>query len=268
MHLHCEQLEDRVLPAVQAVFDAGVLTVTGDRFDNVIIVGADSGGNLVVTDNGVAVPIVGNSNASLAATNLIVIDGKGGDDVLLTDSSLNILDANGVLADAVNVVMRGGSGNDVLRVGHGGIVGGLAGVDADGNVVGQVVGNAWMDGGAGNDRLVSGFGNDVMFGGGGDDNYVWPPGTLTDVWDGGGGNDSVTIIGNSPGDDVFSLTADGTDLLFQRLNLIRFSVEISRTENVVLRPGDGDDTVLIGDLTGVKRIQSVVVIDDDGVKLI
>jgi len=263
--LTVEQLDDRVVPAVSASFNSGVLTVLGDAAANTIRVGAAADGRLVVTEQGNAVRIrTLNGQALLAQTTLIVIDGKAGDDDLQTDASLNTL-TNGSLSAAPSLTMLGGGGNDTLKVGHGGIVGGLAGVDADGVVVGPVVGNAFMDGGAGNDTLVSGFGNDTMLGSGGDDTYLWPPGTLTDIWDGGAGNDTAIIIGNDtflgpdPAGDSFQLTANGSDVLFQRVNLVQFSVDIARTENVVMRPGAGDDVVNIGDLTGVANLRQVTV---------
>ena len=260
VHLCPETLEDRTVPAVTASFVGGILTVNGDSAANVILVAADAGGNIVVTEQGGTVPIVGGVLATRDNTNLIVINGRNGADDLQTDGSLNRRDANGVLTGAADVVMRGGNGSDFLKVGHGGIVGGAAGVNAQGIVVGPVVGNATMFGDNGNDTLVSGFGNDVMFGGRGDDNYVWPPGTLTDIWDGGPGRDTVTILGNDGANDNFLLTAGPNGhATFARTNLVQFQVDIANTERIVLKPGTGDDTIIIGDLTGVRRLRRVIV---------
>jgi len=256
-----EQLEDRVVPSVTAVFNSGILTVNGDAAANNILVAADSAGNLQVTNDGQVVQItrvVG--NATRGETTLVVVNGFGGNDTIVTSNTLNTL-VNGVLASSPDAVLNGGGGNDTIIAGHGGIVGGLAGV-VNGVVVGPVVGNCVMDGGAGNDSLTSGFGNDIMRGGDGDDNYTWPPGTLTDIWDGGAGNDTVTIIGNDtsggvPASDQFVLSASGERVLFQRVNLIQFSVNIGSTENIVLKPGAGDDVVTVKDLTGVRALKNV-----------
>jgi Ca2+-binding RTX toxin-like protein len=255
-----EQLEDRWTPSVTASFDSGLLNVVGDKYDNVIAVSADATGNLQVTANGAAVPIsIVNGSATLGTVSNIVVDGRDGNDRITTDASLNTI-VNGALANAPVTTLQGGRGNDYLAIGHGGIVGGLAGV-VNGVVVGQVVGNSTLLGGDGNDTLVSGFGNDYIAGGAGDDSYLWPPGTLTDVWDGGAGNDTATIIGNdtfmgSPAGDQFDLRANGTGAVFSRLNLVQFSVAMTRNENVVLLPGAGDDIVTIGNLggSGVKRV--------------
>jgi Ca2+-binding RTX toxin-like protein len=266
---HCEHLEDRCVPAVTALFNTDTLIVNGDSQANSIVVGADSAGNLTVTHNGQSVAIrklVG--NATLAETTNIVINGGDGNDTLVTDRSLNTL-VNGSLARSPNAVLKGGGGNDIIKPGHGGIVGGLAGV-VNGVVVGPVVGNCFMDGGSGNDSLTSGFGNDIMFGGSGNDSYLWPPGTLSDIWDGGSGFDTATIVGNdtflsaAPAADQFVLSANGSDVLFQRVNLVQFSVDITGTEAVVLRPGAGDDTVTVNSLVGVSSLRLVTVEGADG----
>ncbi len=268
--MNLQHLEDRWMPAVTAFFNAGILSVLGDSANNNIVVGADAGGNLTVTSDGANVRIRSIAGTpTRGAVTLITIDGGNGNDSLVTDASLNTV-VNGSLVAAPPAILTGGRGDDFLKVGHGGIVGGLAGVDANGVVVGPVVGNSIMDGGAGNDSLVSGFGNDVMTGGAGDDNYLWPPGTLTDVWDGGSGNDTATIVGNDtflgqPAGDAFSLTfGPGGRLIFQRTNLVQFTVDMGTTENVVLQPGAGDDVVTIGDLTGVRNLRQVTVQGGDG----
>src|SRR5262249_47431496 len=141
-----------------------------------------------------------------------------------------------VLSFAPTATLLGGDGDDTIVVKHGGIVGGLAGIDLNtGQVIGQGVGNCYMEGNAGNDTLFSGFGNDTMLGGGGDDTYVWLPGTLTDSWDGGAGTDTARIVGNDnpllgTNGDQFDLSANGSRVLFRRLNLVQFSVDIGTTE--------------------------------------
>jgi Ca2+-binding RTX toxin-like protein len=274
--LTLELLEDRCTPAVQAVFDGGVLTVLGDAAANAIVLAADAAGNLQVTNNGVAVQITARSGqAVLAQTNQVVVEGRGGNDTLTTSSTLNTIGASG-LERSPEVRMLGGAGDDTLNVLNGGIFHGLEGVDlSTGIVTGTVIGNAFMDGGIGNDTLTSGFGNDTMRGGDGNDSYLWPPGTLTDTWDGGAGFDTATIVGNdafvipgvvniNPAPDAFELSANGERVLFKRTNLVQFAVNIGSTESIVLRPGAGDDVVTIKDLTGVKSLLAVTVEAGDG----
>jgi Ca2+-binding RTX toxin-like protein len=252
-----ELLETRECPAVLATLSAGVLTVIGDQAANTILVsdqGAD--GILDVTSDGQAVTIQGGV-ASKDAVATIRISGQGGDDDLRVDASVNTLDAAGLLARSPDVVLQGGKGNDTLATTNGGIVGGLAGV-VNGVVVGPVVGNAFLDGGAGNDLLFSGLGNDVIRGGKGADTYVWLPGTLTDSVDLGAGQDTGVIVGNDGAADAFVLgqDADG-QVVFQRTNLVNFTVFFDNTETISLQPGTGDDSVVVNNLDGtdVKRVQ-------------
>jgi Ca2+-binding RTX toxin-like protein len=192
------------------------------------------------------------------------VDAKGGSDSIVIDRSLNVLDANGKLVAAPNGTLSGGGGNDTIRVLAGGFLGGVIG--------NPIVGNFTYLGGAGADFLDSGFGNDSMFGEGGNDTLRWLPGTLIDTFDGGADNDTAIIVGNTslipdlatldPNDtsnaDQFLLSADPTTggALFQRLNLIPFRIGITRTENVTMQTGGGNDTITVTALagTGVRNV--------------
>lgn len=252
-----EQLEARDCPAVTASFNAGVLVVVGDANANEIRVADRDNNNLLeVYSGGEQVAITGPHTPDRTATSLIYISGLGGNDSLIVESSVNTLDAAGVLARSPDVQLIGGDGDDFLQQQAGGIVGGLNGV-VGGVVVGPVVGNAYYDGGNGNDTLISGFGNDVILGGRGNDLYVWPPGTLTDRVDLGSGTDTANIIGNNGAGDSFNLFVNGAgELVFTRDNLVNFTVFLTDPEVVGLFPGSGDDTVKVGKLngTGVKVV--------------
>jgi Ca2+-binding RTX toxin-like protein len=251
--LQVEQLETRLVPAVYANFAAGVLTVLGDSAANSIAVSADANGGLQVSNNGNAVNIrTYGATPDVAATNLITIDGRAGNDTITTARSLNVLDGAGKLASSPNTFVWGGDGHDLITIGHGGFLGGVIG--------GPTAGNAFVDGGRGNDTINSGFGNDTILGGAGDDTYFWLPGTLTDSFDGGTGNDTAVIIGNNNADDVFALVgqSDGT-VRFDRVNLVPFTVLIDNAETISLLPGSGNDTVIIGDLTGAADLVRVLV---------
>ena len=251
-----DALEAREVPAVMALFNTSVLAVVGDDAANSIVISADAGGNLQVTNNGTAVAITTTAGSATAANlTTVFVDAKGGDDSITLDRSLNVLDANGKLAAAPGGVLMGGAGNDTIRALTGGFLGGVVG--------NPIVGNLVMDGGAGDDFLDSGFGNDVLLGGSGNDTLRWLPGTLVDTFDGGGGNDTAVIVGNSTpingsNADVFRLDADPTTggALFQRTNLIPFKIGLTRIENVVMQTGAGDDTIIVTALagTGVKRV--------------
>lgn len=260
-----DALEAREVPAVLAVFNTSTLTVLGDGDANNIVVSADATGNLQVTNNGAAVAInttFGSANkANLQTVN---VSAEGGDDSIVIDRSINVLDANGKLAATASGTLGGGAGNDTIRVLSGGFQGGVIG--------NPIIGNFTMMGGAGDDFLDSGFGNDALFGGGGNDTLRWLPGTLIDAFDGGAGNDTVIVVGNTtlipdlttadPNDtsnaDQFRLDADPTTggAKFQRTNLIPFFINITTAETVVMQTGGGNDTITVGALlgTGVKNV--------------
>ena len=251
-----ETLETREVPAVLSSASAGVLFIDGDRFDNDIFVAAEATGQITV--NGVAV-----SGATRDSIGLINIKAGAGNDSITLDRSLNTVGSNGGLLRSPDSQIFAGRGNDFINIQNGGIVGGLAGV-INGVVVGPVVGNNYTEGGAGNDKYISGFGEDTFLGQGGDDTYVWNPGTIDDVFKGGSGNDTATIIGNSNASDAFSLTVLNKRLVFQRTNLVNFSVVMQNVENVNLDPASGADRITVGDLrgVGVQRVQ--IFIDDAG----
>ncbi|WP_040888865.1 hypothetical protein [Zavarzinella formosa] len=254
-----ELLGDREVPAVLSSASAGVLFVKGDAHANQILVAADSTGQITV--NGVAV-----AGATRDSIGLINIQAGAGDDSITLDRSLNTVDANGVLLRSPDSKVYGGAGNDYINIQNGGIVGGLAGV-INGVVVGPVVGNNLTEGGAGNDTFISGFGKDTFLGQAGNDTYVWNPGTIDDHFDGGAGCDTATIIGNSNASDAFALNVINKHLVFQRTNLVNFTVVMDHVEQVNLNPASGADTVAIGDLRGVGLKKVQVSVDDPGDKV-
>src|SRR5262249_33933122 len=107
-----ERLEVREVPAVQAFYNAGTLSVVGDSNANDVLVKAASDGTPQVTNNGqnVAIKVLSGS-ANRSELTQVNIEGKGGDDRLVTDGSLNTV-VNGALAKAPTVTLLGGAGND------------------------------------------------------------------------------------------------------------------------------------------------------------
>ena len=99
---------------------------------------------------------------------------------------------------------------------------------------------ALLFGGDGNDTLIGGAGDDQVFGQGGNDLMIWNPGDGTDLFEGGDGNDTAQVNGGN-GAEVFTLTANGTRVRFDRLSPAPFSLDIGTTENFVLNMNGGDD---------------------------
>jgi Ca2+-binding RTX toxin-like protein len=221
-------LEAREVPAVLATFipALGTLTVFGDNLDNTIEVSRNAAGQILV--NGGAVPVLGGT-ATVANTALIQVFGQGGNDTI----TLN--EANGALPRAN---LFGGAGNDTLTGGSGAdLLFGQAGND----VLFGKGGTDFLFGGSENDVLTGGDGDDQVFGESGNDRMVWNPGDDTDLNEGGDGTDAVEVNGGN-GAEVFTVTANGTRVRFDRLTPAPFSIDIGTSEKLVLNMNGGADS--------------------------
>lgn len=221
-----EQLDARITPAVNAFFSAGVLTVTGDAANNNIEVSRDAAGKLLV--NGGAVAVKGGT-ATVANTANIQIFGQNGNDTLSLNEANGALPKASLFGGAGNDVLTGGSGNDLLF--------GQAGNDT-------LLGKGGFDflfGGNNNDTLTGGDADDQVFGEGGTDRMIWNPGDDTDLNEGGAGTDSVEVNGGN-GTEVFTTTANGTRVRFDRLDPAPFSIDIGTSESLVVNANGGDDS--------------------------
>jgi len=223
-----EQLSARLTPAVNAFFSPGlgVLTVTGDNANNTIELSRNAAGQILV--NGGAVAILGGT-PTVANTKLIQAFGLNGDDTI----SLN--ETNGALPKAN---LFGGIGNDTLLGGSGGdFLFGQAGNDT-------LLGKGGFDflfGGADNDTLTGGDADDQVFGESGNDRMIWNPGDDTDLNEGGSGTDTVEVNGGG-GAEVFTTTANGARVRFDRIDPAPFSIDIGTSENLVLNANGGNDS--------------------------
>jgi Ca2+-binding RTX toxin-like protein len=214
--------------AVTASFlpGAGTLSVFGDNLDNTIAINRDGTGKILV--NGGAVAVQGGT-PTVVNTALIQVFGQGGNDTI----TLN--EASGALP-AANLF--GGDGNDTLTGGSGGDM--LFGQSGNDTLLGKG-GNDFLFGGVGNDTLTGGDGNDQVFGEAGNDRFIWNPGDDSDLFEGGDGIDTAEVNGGN-GDEIFTLTANGARVRFDRLNPAPFSIDIGTTENLVLNMNGGNDS--------------------------
>ena len=150
--------------------------------------------------------------------------GNDGDDLLNGGSGRDLLQGeNG------NDQLRGGSNSDTLEGGQG---------------------DDTLDGQGGGDTLRAGSGNDVA---------VWQHGHGADDLDGGDGYDQVHGRGGD-GAESFILQENGQDLVYNtdaRLQITdgTSAINVGHTfSEVVMQPGEGDDTITLGDLTHVPRL--------------
>ncbi len=223
-----EQLGARITPAVNAFFipNVGVLAIQGDNLDNTIEVSRNAAGNLLV--NGGAVNILGGT-PTVANTARLQIFGGGGNDTI----TLN--EASGALPQAF---IFGGSGNDVITGGSGADQ--LFGQSGNDTLLGKG-GVDFLFGGGDNDTLTGGDADDLAFGQGGDDRMIWNPGDDTDLNEGGAGVDTVEVNGGG-GAEVFTTTANGTRVRFDRLDPAPFSIDIGTSEKLTVNANGGDDS--------------------------
>lgn len=220
-----ETLSQRVTPAVNAFFAGGILSVNGDGQNNTIEVSRNAAGALLV--NGGAVQVKGGT-PTVANVKQINVFGQGGHDVL----SLN--ETNGALPKAH---LFGGAGNDTLTGGSGGDQ--LFGQAGNDTLLGKG-GQDFLFGGADNDTLTGGDADDQAFGEGGNDRMIWNPGDDTDLNEGGAGADTIEVNGGG-GAEVFTLTANGARVRFDRIDPAPFAIDIGTSENLVLNANGGDD---------------------------
>jgi Ca2+-binding RTX toxin-like protein len=227
----------------------GNAVLDGGSGDNILIQGGaplganatlalfGNGNTITVSRNAAGQILVNNLPApgghTVANTALIEVFGGGGNDTI----TLN--EANGALPAAA---LFGGAGNDTLTGGSGGDQ--LFGQSGNDILLGKG-GNDLLFGGDGNDVLTGGTGDDQMFGQAGNDRMIWNPGEGTDLMEGGAGEDTAEVNGGN-GAEVFTITANGTRVRFDRVSPAPFSLDIGTTEHLVLNANGGDDTITAG----------------------
>lgn len=232
----------RVRPtAVTAFFasSAGILSVTGNNLDNQIVVSRNAAGILLV--NGGAVAIRGGT-PTVANTTAIQVFGLAGNDTLTLDETTGALP---------RALLYGGSGNDTLTGGSGADQ--LFGQAGDDVLLGRG-GNDFLFGGTDNDTLTGGDAEDQVFGESGNDRFVWNPGDDTDLNEGGADTDTVEVNGGN-GAEIFTTTANGTRVRFDRLQPAPFAIDIGTSETLVLNANGGDDRFsAVGNLAALIKI--------------
>ena len=195
--------------------------------------------------NGGAVSI-SSGPSTVGNTDLIQAFGNGGNDTIRVDETNGPLPAVQLFGGGGDDTLTGGSGNDLIS---------------------GDTGNDHLFGGAGDDRLLGGFGNDVLtggaghdsvFGGAGSDTMIWNPGDGSDLFEGGRGIDTALVNGGAAS-EVFTVSANGDRVDFERVGAGPFSLDIGTTERLVLNMGDGDDS-----FTASGNLASLINITVDG----
>jgi Ca2+-binding RTX toxin-like protein len=201
------------------------LTAFGDALDNNIVISRNAAGSILV--NGGAVVVRGGT-PTVANTALIQVYAQAGNDTITLDESTGALPRANLFGGVGNDTLTGGSGNDMLF-----------GQSGDDTLLGKG-GTDSLFGGTENDSLTGGDADDQVFGEAGDDRMIWNPGDDTDLNEGGAGNDTIEVNGGG-GAEVFTLTANGARVRFDRLEPAPFSIDIGTSENFALNMNGGDD---------------------------
>ncbi len=150
-----------------------------------------------------------------------------------------------------SIVVNAGAGNDHIRIDDSNGVF----TDTELTTLNGEAGDDMLAGGGGSETLVGGAGVDQALGGDGNDRMIWNPGDGTDVNEGGNGDDTAVVNGGDVA-EVFTTTANGDRVRFDRISPGPFSVDIGTTEHLVLNANDGDDSFsATGDLATLIEIQ-------------
>jgi Ca2+-binding RTX toxin-like protein len=238
-----EELETRRMYSVTAVAAGGVLTVTGDNNANAITLAANGDGKISVKVAGQSDVHVAGDSPTVTNVRLIEVFGLGGNDTITLDEKHGTLPSAELFGGDGNDTLTGGSGNDSLF--------GEAGSDR----LFGLGGNDQLFGGSGDDQLTGGTGADQIFGQSGNDRMIWNPGDGSDVNEGGDGTDTVDVEGGNA-DEVFTATADGKRVRFDRTSPAPFSIDIGTTENLIVNMNGGNDSFTGGaGLAGLISLQ-------------
>jgi Ca2+-binding RTX toxin-like protein len=221
--------------------DGSDLFEGGDGIDTAEVNGGNGAETFTVAANGDRVDFERVSPApfsiDIGSTENLSVNMGGGDDNFST---------SGDLASLISITVDGGAGNDTIHGSNG----------AD-----RLLGGAGDDslfGGAGDDTLTGGQGTDHVFGEAGNDTMIWNPGDGTDVLEGGDGIDTAVVNGGN-GDEIFTATANGTRVDFERVSPAPFGMDIGSTEQLVVNMGGGNDT-----FTGSNNLGNLIAVTVDG----
>ncbi len=121
-----------------------------------------------------------------------------------------------------------------------------------------------LNGGGGADFIVGGPGADTMGGDAGADVLVWSNGDGSDIDEGGADSDIVQVNGSTAGTDVFTVSANGARIDFDRTNVGLFSLDIGTVESLTVNGIGGDDTFTVNDLAGVATLTTMNLNGFDG----
>lgn len=177
-----------------------------------------------------------------------LIEGEGGDDTLLVKD----LAGTGV----TGVTFLGGDGNDILEASESTIAITAEGGSGNDDLAGGFA-NDTLNGGDGDDQVEGEKGNDTMIGGAGNDTLAWDDGDGSDIISGNEGIDTVEVEGSLTQGDSFTLNQNGTQAIFDRVNLVPFKLTVDTVEVFEVEGVGGDDILDVNDLSNTTVTQVI-----------
>lgn len=197
--------------------------------DTVSVNGASDADDLTITSGSEGILIVDpstliNITAVEPSLDRLMVNGLGGNDRI---------QAGDLGVGRIALTINGGAGNDTLQ-----------GSDGPDLLLGD----------EDNDTIIGGVGEDQMSGGAGNDRFIWNPGDDDDLMEGGDGVDRVEVNGSEEA-EIFSVTADGTRVRFDRTDPTPFALDIGACEALVIYARGGNDSlVCTGNLVALIQI--------------
>jgi Ca2+-binding RTX toxin-like protein len=205
---------------------------TGDgAADNVTVTGTGGNDQIQVTGTGSSVTVAG------LAAQVSITGAEGANDVLTINAGAgnDVINAQGLPATTIKLVIDGGAGNDTITGGQG----------AD-----------TLIGGTGNDIVNGGQGNDVADLGEGNDTFIWNPGDGSDVVEGGMGTDTLVFNGSNAA-ERFDISANGGRTRLSR-DVGGIVMDLNGVEKIQLNALGSADAITVNDLTGTGVTQVAI----------
>ncbi|MBC7994015.1 MAG: calcium-binding protein [Rhizobacter sp.] len=139
----------------------------------------------------------------------------------------DVITASNGLAALVQLTIDGGAGNDTIISGDG----------AD-----------LLLGGDGNDSITGGRGNDTALMGAGNDGFAWNPGDGSDTVEGQDGSDTLVFNGSNAS-ETLDISANGSRTRLTR-NVAAIVMDLNDVETIALQTLGGADIINVNDLSG------------------
>ena len=222
-------------------------TTPGAGVAQTIVNGTDHADSIGVSGTGGAASVTG------LAAQVNVVHGDTSRDQLGINAlgGNDRVDASMLQADALQLGVDGGSGDDTILGG--------AGADA-------------LRGGDGNDFVDGNQGADIVLLGAGDDRFAWDPGDGSDVVEGQDGRDAMTFNGANAAEQ-FDVSANGRRVRFTR-DVGGIVMDLDGVEEIDLNALGGADRLTVNDMSGtdVTEVQTDLagqgVVDDGAADLV